>query len=57
MTRIALWAVLAGALTTVVLVTWRGFPWQLALIIALGVAALVYSSIRTFRNLKNLHRH
>lgn len=57
MTRIALWAVLAGALTLVVLVAWRGFPWQLALIIGLGVAALVYSSIRTYRNLKDLHRH
>ena len=56
MTRIALWAVLAGALTMGILVTWRGFPWQLALIIGLGVAALVYSSIRTYRNLKNLHK-
>ena len=57
MTKIALWAVLAGALTTVTLVMWRGFPWQLALIIGLGVAALVYSSIRTYRNLKDLHKH
>ena len=56
MTRIALWAVLAGALTTGILVSWRGFPWQLALIIGLGVAALVYSSIRTFKNLRDLHK-
>ena len=49
--------VLAGALATVLLILWRGFFWQHALIIGVAVAALVYTGFRTYDNLRNLHKH
>jgi hypothetical protein len=55
--RILLWPVLAGVLVAVVLVVWRGFFFQHALIIGIGVAALVYTGLRTYENLRNLHKH
>lgn len=57
MSKLVLWPFLIGALTTLLLVLWRDFFWQHALIIGIGAAALVYSSIRTVRNLKDLHKH
>ncbi len=57
MSRILLWPVLAGVLVAVVLVVWRGFFFQHALIIGIGVAALVYTGLRTYENLRNLHKH
>lgn len=57
MSRILLWAVLAGVLVTALLVVWRGFFFQHALIIGIGVAALVYTGFRTYENLRNLHKH
>ena len=57
MSKMVLWPILAGALATVLLVVWRGFFFQHALIIGIGVAALVYTGIRTYENLRNLHKH
>ncbi len=56
MTRKWIWAFLAAALTVLVLITWRGFFPRHALIVGLGVAALVYSILRTTERLKSLHR-
>jgi hypothetical protein len=39
-----------------VLYFWRGFFAQHALIIGLGVAALIFTGIRTVANLRSLHR-
>lgn len=57
MSKIVLWPVAAGILVTALLVVWRGFFFQHALIIGIGVAALVYTGIRTYENLRNLHKH
>lgn len=57
MSKLVLWPFLIGGLTMLLLVLWRDFFWQHALIIGIGAAALVYSSIRTVRNLKDLHKH
>ncbi len=57
MSRVVLWSFLSGAVTVALLVYWRGFFWQHAMIIGIGVAALVYTSFRTIRNLKDLHKH
>jgi len=57
MSRLVLWPALVGALTTLLLVVWRDFFWQHALIIGIGAAALVYSSIRTVQRLKDLYKH
>lgn len=57
MSRLVLWPILIGTLATVLLVVWRDFFWQHALIIGIGAAALVYSSIRTVQRLKDLHKH
>ena len=50
------WAFLLAAVTVAVLVLWRGFFVRHALIVGLGVAALVYSVLRTADRLKSLHR-
>lgn len=55
MTRLILGGVLAGGATTAVLILWRGFFWQHALIIGIGVVALVYTTVRTIERLRNLH--
>ena len=57
MSKLVLWPLLIGGLTTLVLVVWRDFFWQHALIIGVGAAALVYSSIRTVQRLKDIHKH
>jgi len=57
MSKLVLWPFLIGALTTLILVVWRDFFWQHALIIGVGAAALVYSSIRTVQRLKDIHKH
>ena len=49
-------ALLAGAGTTVLLVLWRGFFWQHALIIGVAVVALLYTTFRTIERLRNIHR-
>ena len=56
MTRTVIVAVLLGALTVAVLVLWRGFFFRHAMIVGLGVTALVYSIFRTSERLKSLHR-
>ena len=56
MIRTIVWAVGLAALTVVVLVLWRGFFFRHAMIVGLGVAALVYSIFRTTERLKGLHR-
>jgi len=57
MSRAVIWPVLVGVAATFVLVTWRGFFWQHALIVGIGVAALVYTAIRTIQRLKDLYKH
>ena len=57
MSKLVLWPFLIGALTTLILVFWRDFFWQHALIIGVGAAALVYTSIRTVQRLKDIHKH
>ena len=57
MTKTVLWPVVAGALAVVVLVTWRNFFWQHALMAGIGIAALVFIAFRTVDQLKNLHKH
>ena len=56
MTKQVIWAFLAGAATVALLVLWRGFFFRHAMIVGLGVTALVYSIFRTTERLKNLHR-
>lgn len=56
MIRKVVWAFLLAAATVAVLVLWRGFFVRHALIVGLGVAALVYSILRTTERLKSLHR-
>lgn len=56
MTRMVLWPLLAGGVTAALLIVWRHFFWHHALIIALAVAALVYTGSRTFQRLRDLHR-
>ena len=56
MTRLLAWSFLAAAVTVALLVLWRGFFVRHAIIVGLGVAALVYSVFRTSERLKNLHR-
>ena len=51
-----IWAFLLAVATVAVLVLWRGFFVRHALIVGLGVAALVYSVLRTTERLKSLHR-
>jgi len=57
LSKIFIWPFLIGALTTLLLVVWREFYWQHALIIGIGAVALVYSAIRTVQRLKDLHKH
>jgi len=57
MSRIVVWPVLAGVVTTSVLILWRNFFWQHALIIGIAAVALVYTAIRTVERLKDIHRH
>lgn len=57
MSRVVIWPVLCGAVTIGVLVGWRGFFWQHALIVGIGVAALTYTGIRTVQRLKDLYSH
>ena len=56
MTRKLVWAFGLAALTVALLVLWRGFFVRHAIIVGLGVAALVYSIFRTTERLKGLHR-
>ena len=55
MSRLWFWPLLGGSVTALVLYLWRGFFPQHALIIGLGVAALIFTAIRTVGNLRNLH--
>ena len=55
-TRRVIWAFVAAAATVLVLIAWRDFFPRHAVIVGLGVAALVYSILRTTERLKSLHR-
>lgn len=55
MTRKVIWAFLAAVVTGGLLVAWRGFFPQHATLVGLGVAALVYSILRTTERLRSLH--
>ena len=46
----------AGLVAIVVLVLWRGFFLQHAVLIGIAVMALVYSVLRTAERLRDLHR-
>ena len=56
MTRKVIWAFLAATATVLLLIAWRGFFPRHAVLVGLGVAALVYSILRTTERLKSLHR-
>ncbi len=56
MIRKVIWAFLAATATVLMLIAWRGFFVRHALIVGFGVAALVYSILRTTERLKSLHR-
>jgi uncharacterized membrane protein YfcA len=56
MSRAILWPVVTGVATTALLVVWRNFFWQHALIVGIGAAALVYTGIRTVQRLRQLHK-
>lgn len=56
MSRAVLWPIATGALTVFVLIYWRHFFWQHALIVGIGIGALVYTAIRTVERLRNLYR-
>lgn len=49
-------SVLAAAATGALLVLWRGFAPEHALLVAVAVGALVYSAFGTARRLRNLWR-
>jgi xanthine/uracil permease len=52
--RIA-WAFIVGGITAGVLLVWREFFWQHAVLIGLAVTALVYSAFGAVDRLKRLH--
>lgn len=56
MSKVVFWPVVCGAVTVATLVFWRHFFFQHALIVGIGVAALVYTGIRTVERLKELHK-
>jgi hypothetical protein len=50
------WAFVAGGITVAVLLVWRDFFWQHAVLIALAVTALVYSAFGAVDRLRRLHQ-
>lgn len=46
----------AGLIMVLVLVSWRHFFWQHAVLIGLAVAALVYAILRTADRLREFYR-
>jgi xanthine/uracil permease len=53
--RLALSVIVALA-TVAVLMLWRSFVWQLALLVGIGAAVLVYSTTGTVERLRDLYR-
>lgn len=56
MTKRVAWAFVTGAVTVAVLLVWRHFFWQHAVLIGLAVTALVYSAFGAVDRLRQLHR-
>ncbi len=56
MRRKVFWSVAAGAAAVLLLVLWRGFFWQHALMVGLAVTALVYSTFRTLERMRGMYR-
>ena len=56
MRKTVLGALVAGVAVTALLIVWRDFFWQHALIIGIAVTALVYTTSRTIENLRNIHK-
>lgn len=56
MTAKILASVAAAAITLAVFILWRGFPWPLALMVALAVGALAYTTWGTVERLRQLLR-
>lgn len=54
MSRIWLASLAVAAVAFVVLSAGRGYPWQLALLTAVAIGALVYSTWRTVQNMRRL---
>ena len=50
------WSALAGLVVMLVLLYWRGFFCQHAVLIGIGVTVLVYTGFGTLERLKSLHR-
>ena len=55
--RRILFAFGAGVIMVLVLVFWRHFFWQHAMLIGLAVTALVYSILRTAERMRDFYRH
>jgi hypothetical protein len=51
-----LWPVVAATLAVSILIGWRHFFWQHALMDGIGIGALVYVAIQTVERLRNLHK-
>jgi len=49
-------AAITGLVTLTVLMVWRGFPWQLALMVGIGAAVLIYTTTGTVERLRDLYR-
>lgn len=47
-----LWSAASGLGVMLVLVAWRGFFWQHALLVGLAIGALVYSTVRTAERMR-----
>lgn len=49
-------AVAVGIATLAVLMAWRSFPWQLALMVGTGASVLVYTTTGTVERLRDIYR-
>ena len=49
-------AAIVGLITLTVLMAWREFPWQLALLVGVGAAVLIYTTTGTVERLRDIYR-
>lgn len=54
MIRTPLLALAVAAIAYAVFLFGRGYPWQLAFLAAVAIGALVYATLRTIRNVKDM---
>ena len=55
-TKRVIWALAAGGLTLLLTFYWRGFPYRLAVMSSVMVAALTYSAFGATDRLRHLYR-